>query len=141
MLQGNDSDANISRGLWHQNNTQRAWSNLHNNVVCSKILMWKLKTLLKNVLHIKRWENLCTAWTSKVSPISHRPWETLSTNFCGPLPSEDYLFVVTDGYSSSRNRQKCLGKHNLHTYLSLCPVLNRQKHWPNVWNLKIRENR
>ena len=35
----------------------------------------------------------------KMSPLPSRPWERLSADFCGPLPSGDYLFVIIDEYS------------------------------------------
>lgn len=35
----------------------------------------------------------------KMSPLPNGPWERLSADFCGPLPSGDYLFVIIDEYS------------------------------------------
>lgn len=35
----------------------------------------------------------------KMSPLPNGPWERLSADFCGPLSSGDYLFVIIDEYS------------------------------------------
>lgn len=35
----------------------------------------------------------------KMSDLPSGPWRDLSADFCGPLPSGDYLFVITDEYS------------------------------------------
>jgi hypothetical protein len=35
----------------------------------------------------------------EMTPMPDRPWELISADFCGPLPSGDYLLVVTDQYS------------------------------------------
>ena len=35
----------------------------------------------------------------KMSEMPGEPWTALSADFCGPLPSGDYLFVITDEYS------------------------------------------
>ena len=35
----------------------------------------------------------------KMSDMPDRPWEKLSADFCGPLPTGEYLFVITDEYS------------------------------------------
>ncbi|CAC5425643.1 unnamed protein product [Mytilus coruscus] len=35
----------------------------------------------------------------KMSEMPGEPWSALSADFCGPLPSGDYLFVITDEYS------------------------------------------
>lgn len=35
----------------------------------------------------------------KMSEMPGEPWTTLSANFCGPLPSGDFLFVITDEYT------------------------------------------
>ena len=35
----------------------------------------------------------------EMTPMPNRPWECVSADFCGPLPSGEYLFVVTDQYS------------------------------------------
>lgn len=35
----------------------------------------------------------------KMSEVPGEPWSALSADFCGPLPSGDYLFVITDEYS------------------------------------------
>ena len=35
----------------------------------------------------------------KMSELPGEPWSALSADFCGPLPSGDYLFVITDEYS------------------------------------------
>ncbi|XP_062571293.1 uncharacterized protein K02A2.6-like [Saccostrea cucullata] len=35
----------------------------------------------------------------KMSELPGGPWENLSIDFCGPLPSVDYLFVIIDEYS------------------------------------------
>lgn len=34
-----------------------------------------------------------------MSEMQGEPWTALSADFCGPLPSGDYLFVITDEYS------------------------------------------
>ena len=34
-----------------------------------------------------------------MSDMPEGPWENLSADFCGPLPTGDYLFVITDEYS------------------------------------------
>lgn len=34
-----------------------------------------------------------------MSDMPDKPWEKLSVDFCGPLPSGDYLFVITDEFS------------------------------------------
>ncbi|XP_062585043.1 uncharacterized protein K02A2.6-like [Saccostrea cucullata] len=35
----------------------------------------------------------------KMSELPQEPWSALSADFCGPLPSGDYLFVIIDEYS------------------------------------------
>lgn len=35
----------------------------------------------------------------KMSDMPNEPWENRSVGLCGPLPSEDYLFVFTDEFS------------------------------------------
>jgi hypothetical protein len=35
----------------------------------------------------------------KMSEMPSKPWTNVSADFCGPLPSGDYLFVITDEYS------------------------------------------
>ncbi|XP_048767688.2 uncharacterized protein K02A2.6-like [Ostrea edulis] len=35
----------------------------------------------------------------KMSELPSGPWENISIDFCGPLPSSDYLFVMVDEYS------------------------------------------
>lgn len=35
----------------------------------------------------------------QMSPLPEGPWQNLSTDFCGPFPSGDYLLVVMDEYS------------------------------------------
>jgi hypothetical protein len=45
------------------------------------------------VIHIKRMEPF------KMSEMPSKPWTNVSADFCGPLPSGDYLFVITDEYS------------------------------------------
>ena len=34
-----------------------------------------------------------------MTPLPQAPWQYLSADFCGPLPSGDMLFVVIDEYS------------------------------------------
>ena len=34
-----------------------------------------------------------------MSEMPSKPWTNLTADFCGPLPSGDYLFVITDEYS------------------------------------------
>ena len=35
----------------------------------------------------------------KMSELPSGPWKDLSADFCGPLPTEEYLFVITVEYS------------------------------------------
>ena len=35
----------------------------------------------------------------KMSELPSGPWKDLSADFCGPLPTGEYLFVITDEYS------------------------------------------
>ena len=35
----------------------------------------------------------------KISELPSGPWKDLSADFCGPLPTGEYLFVITDEYS------------------------------------------
>ena len=35
----------------------------------------------------------------KMSPLPPEPWHSLNMDFCGPLPSGEYLFVIIDAYS------------------------------------------
>lgn len=34
-----------------------------------------------------------------MSPLPPKPWHTLNIDLCGPLPTGEYLFVITDVYS------------------------------------------
>ena len=34
-----------------------------------------------------------------MTPMPNNPWESISMDFCGPLPSGEYLLIVTDQYS------------------------------------------
>ena len=34
-----------------------------------------------------------------MSPLPPKPWHTLNMDFCGPLPTGEYLFVIIDAYS------------------------------------------
>lgn len=47
----------------------------------------------QSVTHTKRIEPL------RMSELPEKPWANLSADFCGPLPSGDILFVITDEYS------------------------------------------
>ncbi|VDI62350.1 Hypothetical predicted protein [Mytilus galloprovincialis] len=47
----------------------------------------------QSVTHTKRIEPL------RMSELPEKPWANLSADFCGPLPSGDLLFVITDEYS------------------------------------------
>jgi len=47
----------------------------------------------QSVIHTKRIEPL------KMSEMPSKPWTNLSADFCGPLLSDDYFFVITDEYS------------------------------------------
>ena len=47
----------------------------------------------QSVIHTKRIE------PRKMLEMPSKPRTTLSADFCGPLPSGDYLFVITDEYS------------------------------------------
>jgi hypothetical protein len=35
-----------------------------------------------------------------MSDMPNGPWENLSADFCGPLPSRDYLYVITDEFTT-----------------------------------------
>ena len=35
----------------------------------------------------------------QMSPLPPKPWHTLNMDFCGPLPTGEYLFVIIDAYS------------------------------------------
>ena len=47
----------------------------------------------QSVIHTKRIEPL------KMSEMPSKPWTNLCADLCCPLPSGDYLFVITDEYS------------------------------------------
>lgn len=96
-----------SQELSHQNRARRTSRNHEkNSFIRSKI--WFLNSN-KEVLRII---GKCVACQAMGKPIiqreplkmkpfrSNRPCERLSADFCGPLPSGDYLFVIIDVYSS-----------------------------------------
>ncbi|XP_020911868.1 uncharacterized protein K02A2.6 [Exaiptasia diaphana] len=61
----------------------------------------KAETAVKNCIacQASSYDNSSSKQPLQMSDMPHGPWENLSADFCGPLPTGEYLFVITDEHS------------------------------------------
>ncbi len=59
----------------------------------------KIEDAIKSCIPCQANSNVCAREPLRMSPLPRGPWLNLSLDFCGPLPSGDYLLVLIDEYS------------------------------------------